>query len=166
MKNNIQTIILGGGCFWCIEAIFQKIKGIISLTPGYTGGTLENPSYEDVCTGNTGHAEVVKIEFDSKIITLEKLLQIFFLAHDPTTLNRQGGDVGTQYRSIILYSNEDQKETINNAIDNYKDEVVTEVKPLEKFYEAEEYHKDYYLKNEDARYCKLIIKPKIDKVIG
>jgi len=164
-----ETIVLGGGCFWCIEAIFQRIDGVIEAIPGYAGGTLEDPSYEEVSTGDTGHAEVVKVNFDPRVISLEKILRIFFLAHDPTSLNRQGSDVGTQYRSIILYTNNIQKKIIDKVIEQVKDEydgqIVTEIKLLEKFYKAEEYHKDYYKKNPNVAYCRLIIKPKLEKVL-
>lgn len=170
MEKDIQTIVLGGGCFWCVEAVFQKIEGVISVIPGYSGGSVEDPSYEDVCSGNTGHAEVVELQFNSKKISLEKILKVFFLAHDPTTLNRQGSDIGTQYRSIILYSDMNQKEIINDVIGKlqgeYKESIVTEVKALGNFYKAEGYHKDYYLNNQNLGYCRLVIQPKIDKVIS
>jgi methionine-S-sulfoxide reductase len=165
----MQTVVLGGGCFWCIEAIFQGIEGVINVTPGYAGGETEDPNYQDVCAGNTGHAEVVKIDFDENVITLKEILKIFFLSHDPTTLNKQGADVGTQYRSIILYNNKEQKEVIDKVLEeikgDYSDEVVTEVKPLEKFYKAEDYHINYYENNPNARYCKVVIKPKLEKTM-
>jgi peptide-methionine (S)-S-oxide reductase len=165
-----ETIVLGGGCFWCIEAIFQRVDGVIGAVPGYAGGTFEDPSYEDISTGDTGHAEVVKVNFDSGVISLEKILKIFFLAHDPTSLNRQGSDVGTQYRSIILYTDDTQKKVIDRVVDQVRDEyeeqIVTEIKRLGNFYKAEEYHKDYYKKNPNAAYCRLVIKPKLDKVLN
>lgn len=164
----MESIVLGGGCFWCLEAIFQKEKGVVSVVSGYAGGSLTNPSYEAVCSGNTGHAEVVKVEFDTEIVSLKRILELFFIAHDPTTLNRQGNDVGTQYRSIILYSNEKQKKIINEYIEsirgNYDEDIVTEVVPLETFYEAEDFHKDYYLNNRNNSYCRFVIEPKLEKV--
>lgn len=169
MAKDIESIVLGGGCFWCMEAIFQKVKGVISVLPGYAGGILENPSYEKVCTGQTGHAEVVKVGFDSKKISMEKILEIFFLAHDSTSLNRQGNDVGTQYRSIILFSDQKQKKVVDEFIakmqKKYGGKFCTEVKELEQFYEAEEYHQSYYLNNKDSRYCKLVIQPKLDELL-
>ena len=167
MRQNYNSAILGGGCFWCTEAVYNRVKGVISVMPGYAGGKVENPSYHEVCEGTTGHAEVIRIEFDPKIITYKKLLEIFFDIHDPTTLNRQGNDVGTQYRSIIFYSDDEQKKETVDYIRNLKDkkvfvrEIITETQPLIKFYPAEDYHKDYYDKNEYAPYCDLIISPKI-----
>ncbi len=167
---NIENIVLGGGCFWCLEAIFQRIKGVVNVTPGYAGGTIENPSYIQVCTGNTGHAEVVKIEFNTSKISLKKILRIFFLAHNPTTMNRQGNDFGTEYRSIILYSNENQRGVVEKIISevqgDFQERIVTEVKPLEDFYEAEEYHKDFFNKNPNSSYCRIIIQPKLDHVLA
>lgn len=150
MTNNKETIVLGGGCFWCTEAVFKMLKGVISVEPGYAGGHTKNPTYEEVCSGKTGHAEAIKIEYDPQVISLETLLTVFFATYDPTTLNRQGNDVGEQYRSIILYSTEEQKkisEDFIKELDNSSKEgksVVTEVKKLEKFYPAEDYHKNYY----------------------
>lgn len=169
MEKN-ERIVVGGGCFWCIEAIFQKIDGIVDVIPGYAGGTLQDPTYEDVCTGNTGHAEVVSIEFRNEKISLRKVLELFFLAHNPTTLNQQGGDIGTQYRSIILYTSDEQKDVIQSVISDvqkeYEEEIITQVIPLEKFYKAEEYHKNYYINNPNSGYCRFVIKPKIDNVLG
>lgn len=169
MEKN-ETIVLGGGCFWCMEAIFQKIDGIVEVIPGYAGGELIDPTYEDVCTGNTGHAEVVRIGFRSEKISLRKVLEVFFLAHDPTTLNRQGSDIGTQYRSVILYTSDEQREVIEGVIGDvqkeYKKEIVTQVLPLEKFYKAEGYHKDYYINNLNSGYCRFVIGPKLKKVLG
>ena len=165
-----QTIIFGGGCFWCMEAVFQMLQGVNSVTSGYTGGTTPNPSYEDVCTGTTGHVEAIKIEFDPEIIKLNDLLAVFFTTHDPTTLNRQGNDVGTQYRSAIFYTNPKQKTEIDQFIQKltddqvFKDPIVTEVKPAGEFYEAEDYHKNYYRNNENKPYCQVIISPKIAKL--
>lgn len=165
-----ETIILGGGCFWCTEAIFNKLEGVINVVPGYSGGLLENPSYNEICTQETGHAEVIKITFDPEKINLRTLLEVFFATHDPTTLNRQGADVGTQYRSIIFYKNETQKAEaeayINelNANKTFKLPIVTQVIELDKFYEAEDYHFDYYARNRNQPYCRFVIDPKIQKV--
>jgi peptide-methionine (S)-S-oxide reductase len=165
-----KTIVLGGGCFWCTEAVFKMIKGIISIMPGYAGGTVAQPTYEAVCNGTTGHAEVVRIEYDPSIISFNDILTIFFASHNPTTMNRQGHDVGTQYRSIILYSSEEEKveaekfiTELNNSAE-LGDPIVTEVKPLETFYEAEEYHRDYYAKHPEQAYCQAVINPKLAKV--
>lgn len=167
-KIGAKSIVLGGGCFWCIEATFLIVPGVLSVTSGYAGGSLENPTYKQVCTGETGHAEVVRIEYFPNLVTLEKLLDIFLMLHDPTSLNRQGSDVGTQYRSIILYSSENQKEIIQNFLKNraasYPKSIVTEVKKLNKFYPAEDYHKDYYRKNQSANYCRYTIAPKLKKL--
>jgi len=166
-KSSNKTIVLGGGCFWCLEAVYNQIKEII-IVSGYAGGTTKNPSYEDVVTGRTGHAEVVKLIYNPEVITLKEVLEIFFKMHDPTTLNRQGNDIGTQYRSIILYSTPEDKKTIQaaikNAQKNWKRSIVTEVGKLKEFYKAEEYHQQYYEKNPNQGYCKVIIKPKIDKL--
>ncbi|HEY4496903.1 MAG TPA: peptide-methionine (S)-S-oxide reductase MsrA [Candidatus Paceibacterota bacterium] len=167
--NSVYEIaVFGGGCFWCTEAIFSELTGVISVVSGYAGGTKKNPSYEDVSGGTTGHAEVIKIEFSSKEINYEDLLTVFFATHDPTTLNRQGADVGTQYRSIILYTTAEQKDKaerfINELDKDGGDKIVTEVKPLEDFYEAEEYHKDYYARNIDKPYCQVVISPKLNKL--
>lgn len=165
----METIILGGGCFWCLDAIFQRVTGVISVESGYTGGKIENPTYKEICTGKTGHAEVVKITFNNKQITLLEILEIFWQTHDPTTLNRQGNDIGTQYRSTIFYVKASQKEIINqslNCIINsklYKNTIVTEINKLDKFYIAEKYHQDYYNNNSNQPYCSLIINPKIMK---
>lgn len=163
-----ETAIFGGGCFWCTEAVFNSLKGIISATPGYAGGHIENPTYEEVSGGTTGHAEATKIEFDPDEITFNDLLMVFFATHDPTTLNRQGNDVGPQYRSIILYTTELQKkqaeEYINSIRGSFSGPIVTEVKPFEKFYEAEDYHQRYYERHKDAPYCQAIIDPKLEKL--
>jgi len=165
-----ETIIFGSGCFWCSEAVFKMLKGIISIEPGYSGGSKENPSYEDVSNGGTGHAEVVKLEFDSEIISLEDLLTVFFATHDPTQKNRQGNDIGEQYRSIILYCTEEQKEIIekfikelNNSSEQGKP-IATEVKLMNKFYPAEKYHKNYYENHKEQTYCQVVINPKLKKV--
>ncbi|MDO8530436.1 MAG: peptide-methionine (S)-S-oxide reductase MsrA [bacterium] len=165
-----ENIILGGGCFWCTEAIFKMLKGVISVEPGYAGGTTKNPTDSAVYSGVTGHAEVVKIEYEPGIIPLQTLLTVFFASHDPTTKDRQGNDVGSGYRSIILYSTEDQKNISEKFIEdlNHSSEkgapIVTEVKILEKFYPAEDYHKDFYAKNPRQGYCQVVINPKLKKV--
>ncbi len=166
MSNEI--IMLGSGCFWCTEAVFSMLDGVKSTYPGYAGGTTSNPTYEQVCSGTTGHAEVLKIEYDPNKIPLEKLLDIMFHMHDPTSLNRQGADVGTQYRSIILYNTNEQKEVIENFIKKmqakYDKPIVTEVRKLENFYPAEEYHHMYFEKNPNQGYCAFVIRPKVDKI--
>ena len=167
---NIDTIILGGGCFWCIEALFKQLDGVTKIVSGYSGGYTENPTYQEICTGKTGHAEVCEIEYDKKKVTLESILDFFWRIHDPTTLNRQGNDVGTQYRSIVLYKNQDEQQTalkIKMEIEQfkiYKENIVTEIKQLDKFYIAEDYHQDYYYKNSNAPYCLFEIKPKLQKL--
>jgi len=169
-ENNIKTAVLGGGCFWCTEAVFKMFRGVISVTSGYAGGIKENPTYQEVSSGKTGHAEVVKIEYEPDKISFETLLIIFFATHDPTTKNRQGNDIGEQYRSIILYTDETQRKLAQNFIrelnsSNEKDFIITtEVKPFDKFYEAEQYHKDYYEKNKNQSYCEVVINPKLKKV--
>ena len=167
---NTDTIILGGGCFWCIEALFKELDGVINIVSGYSGGNSKNPTYEEICTGKTGHAEVCEIEYDKNKISLESVLNFFWKIHDPTTLNRQGNDVGTQYRSIVLYKNENEQETdlrIKMEIEKsqiYKEKVTTEIKELQKFYVAEDYHQDYYSNNSTAPYCLFVIKPKLQKL--
>ena len=158
--------VFGGGCFWCLDAIFRKIKGVKNVTVGYAGGRRPNPTYEQVCTGVTGHAEVVEIEYDESEISYDELLDIFFEIHDPTQLNRQGNDVGTQYRSIILYLDDNQKQKALKKIEELKKQgidVVTEVKKLDKFYKAEDYHQNYYERNPHNPYCAYVIAPKIKK---
>ncbi|OGY59563.1 MAG: peptide-methionine (S)-S-oxide reductase [Candidatus Colwellbacteria bacterium RIFCSPLOWO2_01_FULL_48_10] len=180
-----QTTVFGGGCFWCTEAVFSSLKGVVSVMPGYagghdykretgggersrtTGGSSASPTYEQIHTGATGHAEVVKIDFDPAVIKYEDLLTVFFATHDPTTPNRQGNDVGAEYRSLILYSNDEQREKVEKFIARLNEngpKVVTEVKPLGQFYEAEEYHRNYYEKNASQPYCQLVISPKLDKL--
>lgn len=162
---------LAGGCFWCTEAIFQKLEGINKITPGYMGGHTENPTYEDVCTGSTGHAEVIQIDYDENILNYRDLLGVFFKTHDPTTLNRQGNDVGTQYRSEIFYHNDQQKAEAEKYIQQLKDEhvfddaIVTKVSPADTFYEAEDYHTNYFARNPNQPYCAAVIRPKVDKFI-
>jgi len=168
-KENIDSIILGGGCFWCLEPIFEQLNGVKKITVGYAGGTRKNPSYEQVCTGTTGHAEVVQIVFEPGIISLESILEVFFKTHDPTTLNRQGADTGTQYRSIILYESDQQKMIAENVIKNlsnkqtFSNPIVTTVVALDEFFPAEEYHQQYFKKNPWAGYCRAIIQPKVKK---
>lgn len=166
-----ETAVFGGGCFWCTEAVFKMLKGVSSVTSGYAGGTTENPTYMQVTEGDTGHAEVIKIEYDPALVSFRTLLTVFFASHDPTTLNRQGADVGTQYRSIILATTPKQEEEARhfiselNSSSNMGAPVVTEVVPLQKFFEAEDYHKDYYAKNKQInRYCEIVINPKLEKV--
>jgi len=167
--EELETAVFGGGCFWSIEAIFSLLKGVTDAEVGYAGGFKENPTYEQVCQGNTGHAEVVKITFDPNIISYSKLLEVFFYIHDPTTLNRQGNDVGGQYRSIILYTSPEQEKTVKEFIDElkktevYSDPIVTEVEPLDKYYKAENYHQDYFKNNSIQPYCGAIISPKVEE---
>jgi peptide-methionine (S)-S-oxide reductase len=168
MTSETQAIVFGGGCFWCTEAVFSMIEGVVKTMPGYAGGTTKNPTYEEVCSGDTGHVEVLQVEYDPKIVALDKLLDVFFTMHDPTTIDRQGADVGSQYRSIILYTSDEQKKGAENFIKgiqkNFGKPIVTEVKKLDKFYPAESYHKDYYDKNKINPYCMFVVKPKVDKV--
>ena len=166
MQNEQAT--LGGGCFWCLEAIFEHQSGVKSVTSGYAGGAEPNPSYEAVCTGNTGHAEVIQVEYDPETISYAELLDLFWGCHDPTTLNRQGGDVGTQYRSVILYHDaEQQAEAMRSkatVASDFADRLVTEISPLSKFYPAETYHQGYYQRNREASYCQIVIRPKLRKL--
>ena len=165
----METIILGGGCFWCLDAIFQRVTGVEKVISGYSGGQSKNPTYKEICTGNTGHAEVLKIEFENIKIPLDEILDIFWQIHDPTTLNRQGNDVGTQYRSVIYYMEKSQETIIKNLLKNfensalYKNPIITEIKQLDKFYSAEDYHQDYYKNNSTQPYCSFVIHPKIKK---
>ncbi len=159
---------LGGGCFWCIEAVFERLQGVESVVAGYAGGSKANPTYDEVCSGTTGHAEVARITFDPTKISYDSLLSVFWEAHDPTTLNRQGADVGTQYRSVIFYHTPQQKATAERSLAKarsmFTDPIVTEIKPLEKFYEAENYHQDYFRNHPNAPYCVFVIKPKLHKL--
>jgi peptide-methionine (S)-S-oxide reductase len=168
VSDGIETIVLGGGCFWCTEACLALVEGVVSATPGYAGGTTGNPDYGTVCRGNTGHAEVVEVKYDPSKVELDEILAVFFASHDPTSLNRQGADVGTQYRSIILYTTGEQKRIVEQYIDGlaevYGPPVVTEVKQLERFYPAESYHQRYFEKNPGQGYCKVVISPKVDKI--
>lgn len=163
-----STITFGMGCFWCTEAVFQQLKGVTNVTSGYAGGETTNPTYEDVCTGTTGHAEVSQIEYNPDEISLEELLYVFWRLHDPTTLNRQGADHGTQYRSIILYKEDEDREIIESSLKDaqalYLDPIVTEIQKLETFYPAEDYHQNYYKDNRAYPYCRFVIDPKIEKL--
>jgi len=166
--NKTELATFGGGCFWCMEAVYQRLPGVKSVTSGYAGGHVPSPTYEQVCSDTTGHAEVIQIEFDPAQTSYEKLLQVFWEAHDPTTLNRQGPDVGTQYRSIILYQNEAQKLTAERsravAQKDLSRPIVTEIVPLVAFYKAVDYHQNYYRSNSNAPYCRMVIRPKLDKL--
>lgn len=171
MSTNMEIATLANGCFWCTEAIFQQLKGVEKVTSGYTGGNFKNPTYKEICTGNTGHAEGIQIEFDSNIISYQEILDVFFSTHDPTTLNRQGYDVGTQYRSAIFYNSEAQKEIAEAfiiALTNarvFDNPIVTEITPLSVFYIAEDYHQNYYNNNKSQGYCQAVINPKLAKFI-
>lgn len=162
-----SRIVLGGGCFWCVEAIFARVNGVISAESGYTGGARPNPTYQSVCTGVSGHAEIVDIHYDTSEVSLAELLEIFFATHNPTTLNQQGADKGTQYRSVVYYASEEEKQIIETAIvkaqNDYQDKIVTEVSPLGEVYKAEEYHQNYYELNPGQGYCQVVIAPKVQK---
>ncbi|WP_369769484.1 peptide-methionine (S)-S-oxide reductase MsrA [Flavobacterium sp. WC2416] len=168
-KNNLETITLGGGCYWCVEAVYENLNGVKSAVSGFSGGKNANPSYEDVSTGRTGYVEVVQITYDKTVTNLNEIFQVFFTVHDPTTLNRQGADVGTQYRSVIFYKNEEQRLAAQNIINElsnakiYNSPIVTVVEPLTTFYKAEDYHQDYYANNKNQPYCRMVIQPKIEK---
>lgn len=168
-SKNLQTATFAAGCFWCTEAIFRRLKGVEEVVSGYTGGKSTEPSYEQVSTGETGHAEAIQIKFDPKAISYENLLEVFFKLHDPTTPNRQGADVGSQYRSAVFYHNEEQKRTAKKMLEKmnkepYEGKIVTQINQFESFYPAEGYHQEYYEKNPDAAYCKVVIDPKITKL--
>ena len=165
--NNDGIAVFGGGCFWCTEAVFAELNGVVSVIPGYAGGHTDNPTYYEVCNESTGHAEVVKVDFNPAVISYGKLLEVFFKAHDPTTLNRQGADRGTRYRSLILYTNYEQRDQAESFIAQLTAagmKIVTEVVACDKFYRAEEEHKDFYKKNPNQMYCQIVIQPKLDKV--
>jgi len=166
--NKIEIADFGGGCFWCMEAVFERLPGVISVTSGFAGGTKENPTYQEVCTETTGHAEVTEIEFDPAKISYDKLLEVFWQAHDPTTLNRQGADVGTSYRSIILYRDKKQQllaeKSKLEAQKDFRNPIVTQIVPLKKFYKAEDYHQEYYDNNPNQGYCQVVIAPKLEKL--
>lgn len=167
----LETATFGAGCFWCTEAVFQKLKGVSRVESGYMGGTLENPTYKDVCNGDTGHAEVIQVDYNPEEISFEELLLVFFKTHDPTTLNRQGNDIGTQYRSAIFYHTTEQRDQANEMIDNLTKDlvfdrpIVTEVVPVSDFYKAEGYHQNYFNLNSGQSYCAFVIQPKLDKFI-
>ena len=169
MKDHLAIATFGNGCFWCTEAIFQQLKGVEAVLPGYTGGTVKNPSYKEVCTGTTGHAEAIQITYDPSVISYRELLDVFFYTHDPTTLNRQGADVGTQYRSAIFYHNKEQQKDAQTIIAQltaegvYADPIVTEISAIDVFYQAEDYHRNYYNNNKNQGYCRAVINPKLDK---
>lgn len=167
--EKLEAATLAGGCFWCTEAIFKRLKGVSLVIPGYSGGDEENPSYDQVSSGDSGHAEAIQIKFDPQLITYEKLLEVFFKTHDPTTLNKQGNDVGEQYRSEIFYHDEGQKEIAKKLIkklneEDYQGKIVTQLSPYKNFFEAEDYHKEYYEKNRSAGYCQVVIDPKIQRL--
>lgn len=167
-NSNLTTATFGNGCFWCTEAIFQELKGVESVASGYSGGKVNNPSYREVCDGTTGHAECLQVQFDPTVISYEKLLEVFFTTHDPTTLNRQGADVGTQYRSVIFYHDEAQREVAEKvkrefAPSLWDDPIVTEISPFSKFYKAEDYHQNYFNDNPGQGYCRIVINPKVQK---
>ncbi len=167
---NTETAILGGGCFWCVEATFQQLEGVQSVVSGYMGGRVPNPTYEQVCSGRSGHVEVAQITFDPSIISYEDLLEVFFTVHDPTTLNRQGNDVGEQYRSVIFYRDEEQRKTAQAVIDNLNQEhafpnpIVTAIEPASTFYPAENYHQDYFNNHPNQPYCMFVVSPKVKKI--
>ena len=167
--SNLDTITLGGGCYWCVEAVYENLDGVKSVVSGFSGGKNANPTYEEVCTGTTGHAEVVQITFDKNVTDINEIFKVFFTVHDPTTLNRQGADVGTQYRSVIFYKNTEQKKAAESIISElnkakvYSNPIVTKVEPFKAFYKAEDYHQNYYSNNENQPYCKMVIQPKLEK---
>ncbi|MBS7231860.1 peptide-methionine (S)-S-oxide reductase MsrA [Flavobacterium psychroterrae] len=167
--SNFETITLGGGCYWCVEAVYENLDGVKSVVSGFAGGKVANPTYEEVCTGTTGHAEVVQITYDKTKTDLNEIFKVFFTVHDPTTLNRQGADVGTQYRSVIFYKNAEQKNAATSIIAElnkakvYSSPIVTKVEPFKTFYKAEDYHQNYYANNKNQPYCKMVIQPKIEK---
>jgi peptide-methionine (S)-S-oxide reductase len=169
MEKNLMTATLAGGCFWCLEAVFDQVKGVHAVESGYAGGQMKNPSYREVCNGNTGHAEVIQVHYDPNVVSYHDLLNVFFGIHDPTTLNRQGADVGTQYRSAIFYHNEEQKNIAENVIKNletqtiFDNPIVTEVVPLDTFYIAEDYHQEYFARNPYQPYCMAVVSPKVSK---
>jgi peptide-methionine (S)-S-oxide reductase len=168
-EKKIETVTLGGGCFWCVEAVFQEVKGVTAVESGYAGGKTDNPTYKEICTGTTGHAEVCQIKFDTAVLTFKDVLEVFFKTHDPTTLNRQGNDKGTQYRSVIFYHSPEQKELAEkvkkelDASGAFKNPIVTEISPISKYTKAEDYHQNYFKTNPDQGYCAYVIAPKMDK---
>ena len=168
-QHSLDTVTLGAGCFWCVEGVYLELKGVEKVVSGYSGGHQENPSYKEVCNGTTGHAEVAQISFDPELVSFREILEVFFLVHDPTTRNRQGNDVGTQYRSAIFYHSQAQKDTAEtiirelNASGAWDNPIVTEVKPFEKFWPAEDYHQNYYQQNSEQPYCQYVVRPKLEK---
>ncbi len=171
LENNIEIATLGNGCFWCTEAVFQLVKGVVKVESGYSGGDTQNPTYKDICTGTTNHAECLNVYFDTTIVSFEDILKVFWESHDPTTPNRQGNDVGTQYRSIIFYHNDQQKQIAQafkdqlNKSGTFKNPVVTLIEPFTKFYKAEDYHQNYYNDNKSASYCQFVVRPKVEKYL-
>jgi len=169
ISKDLQEATFGGGCFWCTEAFFLGLKGVSKVESGYAGGKVKNPTYKEVCSGLTGHAEVIQVTFDPAVVSYSDLLEVFWNTHDPTTLNRQGADQGTQYRSVVFYHNEEQKRVAEDykkqleAARTFKDPIVTEISPLTNFYPAEDYHQDYFALNQNAGYCQYVIRPKVDK---
>lgn len=169
MAQQLETATLAGGCFWCTEAVYKELKGVSDIKPGYSGGHVKNPSYREVCNGTTGHAEVIQLTFDPAVVSFSEILEVFFMTHDPTTLNRQGNDVGTQYRSAVFYHNEDQKQTAEKVIRLFEQEkvydkpIVTEVTAFDKFYVAEDYHFNYFARNKNEPYCQYVVAPKVEK---
>lgn len=168
-SSPMEQATLGGGCFWCLEAVYQMVEGVESVTSGYAAGRTKNPDYRSVCSGTTGHAEVIQISFDPKIISYPEILEVFWISHDPTTLNRQGNDIGTQYRSVILYHSKEQKvqaeESIRKTEERFLDPIITQVEELKEFYPAENYHQNYFRTNPEQSYCHYVIKPKIEKYL-
>jgi peptide-methionine (S)-S-oxide reductase len=169
MNDSLQVVTLGAGCFWCVEAIFQDLKGVTKVVSGYSGGQVDNPTYKQVCGGNTGHAEVVQVSYDPRVVSLDEILEVFWQTHDPTTLNRQGADVGTQYRSAIFYHTEEQRQIAEHykkkldASGAFKGAIVTEISAFTNFYPAEDYHQQYFTENPDQGYCQMVIRPKVEK---
>jgi peptide-methionine (S)-S-oxide reductase len=167
--NKVDTATLGGGCFWCVEAVYVELKGVLSVMPGYSGGARPNPTYEQVCSGATGHAEVIQVTYDPSVLTYDELLEVFWTVHDPTTLNRQGNDIGTQYRSVIFYHSDDQKQKAEfykkrlNDSGAYANPVVTEITAFKEFFPAEDYHKNYFANNPNQPYCTFVVQPKVEK---
>lgn len=168
MSSSVQLATFAGGCFWCVEAVFKRLNGVLSIESGYAGGAVENPSYEQVCRGDTGHAEVIQLQFDPQIIDFNTLLNVFFTSHDPTTLNRQGGDIGTQYRSSVFFHDEEQRQAAETFIQEHQADfdspIVTQLEPYANYYPAEEYHQDYFERNPQQAYCSAVIPPKLAKL--
>jgi peptide-methionine (S)-S-oxide reductase len=170
VRGRSESATLGGGCFWCLEAAFQRLRGVLRVESGYAGGEVEHPTYEEVCTGTTGHAEVVRVEFDPGVLSFQQLLEVFFVIHDPTTRDRKGADVGTQYRSVIFHHSPEQRETAEKLVREleqgraFTNPIVTEIEPLPDFYPAEDYHRDYYRRNPSQAYCQVVISPKLAKL--